>query len=100
MGTSSGLDIVGKAIIVHAGADDFTSQPSGGRRADASVAARLSWSSSECSLRARTRLSPSRSRTAEAVHHHLPRGGHSRYLVVADANRDLVRFKITRRRRW
>lgn len=29
MGTGSELDIVGKAIIVHAGADDFTSQPSG-----------------------------------------------------------------------
>ena len=29
MGTGSDLDIVGKGIIVHAGADDFTSQPSG-----------------------------------------------------------------------
>ena len=29
MGTGSDLDIVGKAIIVHAGADDFVSQPSG-----------------------------------------------------------------------
>ena len=29
MGTDSDRDVVGKAIIVHAGADDFTSQPSG-----------------------------------------------------------------------
>ena len=29
MGTGSDLDIVGTGIIVHAGADDFTSQPSG-----------------------------------------------------------------------
>ena len=29
IGTGSDLDIVGKGIIVHAGADDFTSQPSG-----------------------------------------------------------------------
>ena len=29
MGTGSDLDIVGRGIIVHAGADDFTSQPSG-----------------------------------------------------------------------
>ena len=29
MGTGSNLDIVGRGIIVHAGADDFTSQPSG-----------------------------------------------------------------------
>jgi Cu-Zn family superoxide dismutase len=29
MGTGSIRDIVGKGIIVHAGADDFTSQPSG-----------------------------------------------------------------------
>ena len=29
MGTGSNLDVVGKGIIVHAGADDFTSQPSG-----------------------------------------------------------------------
>ena len=29
MGTGSEFDIVGKGIIVHAGADDFTSQPSG-----------------------------------------------------------------------
>ena len=29
MGTGSDIDIVGKGIIVHAGADDFTSQPSG-----------------------------------------------------------------------
>ena len=29
IGTGSILDIVGKGIIVHAGADDFTSQPSG-----------------------------------------------------------------------
>ena len=29
MGTGSDVDIVGKGIIVHAGADDFTSQPSG-----------------------------------------------------------------------
>lgn len=29
MGTGSELDIVGRGIIVHAGADDFTSQPSG-----------------------------------------------------------------------
>ena len=29
MGTGSDLDIIGKGIIVHAGADDFTSQPSG-----------------------------------------------------------------------
>ena len=29
MGTGSNVDIVGKSVIVHAGADDFTSQPSG-----------------------------------------------------------------------
>ena len=29
IGTGSDVDIVGKGIIVHAGADDFTSQPSG-----------------------------------------------------------------------
>ena len=29
MGTGSGRDIVGKSIIVHAGEDDFVSQPSG-----------------------------------------------------------------------
>ena len=29
IGTDSDIDIVGKGIIVHAGADDFTSQPSG-----------------------------------------------------------------------
>ena len=29
MGTGSDLDIVGKAIVVHAGEDDFVSQPSG-----------------------------------------------------------------------
>ena len=29
MGTGSDIDIVGKGIIVHAGPDDFTSQPSG-----------------------------------------------------------------------
>ena len=29
MGTGSDIDIVGRGIIVHAGADDFTSQPSG-----------------------------------------------------------------------
>lgn len=29
IGTGSILDVVGKGIIVHAGADDFTSQPSG-----------------------------------------------------------------------
>lgn len=29
IGTGSDIDIVGKSIIVHAGADDFTSQPSG-----------------------------------------------------------------------
>ena len=29
MNTGSDKDIVGKAIIVHAGADDFVSQPSG-----------------------------------------------------------------------
>ena len=29
MGTGSDVDIVGRGIIVHAGADDFTSQPSG-----------------------------------------------------------------------
>ena len=29
MGTGSDIDVVGKSIIVHAGADDFTSQPSG-----------------------------------------------------------------------
>ena len=29
IGTGSDIDIVGKGIIVHAGADDFTSQPSG-----------------------------------------------------------------------
>ncbi len=29
MGTGSDLDIVGRGIIVHAGVDDFTSQPSG-----------------------------------------------------------------------
>ena len=96
MGTSSDLDIVGKAIIVHAGADDFTSQPSGvaGGRIGCGEIELV-----ECSLKARTWLSPSRSRTAEAVHHHLPHGGHSQYLVVADANRDRVRFKIRRGRR-
>ena len=29
MGTGSDLDIVGKAIVVHADEDDFVSQPSG-----------------------------------------------------------------------
>ena len=29
IGTGSDVDVVGKGIIVHAGADDFTSQPSG-----------------------------------------------------------------------
>ena len=29
IGTGSDIDVVGKGIIVHAGADDFTSQPSG-----------------------------------------------------------------------
>ena len=29
MGSGSDIDVVGKSIIVHAGADDFTSQPSG-----------------------------------------------------------------------
>ena len=29
IGTGSDIDVVGKSIIVHAGADDFTSQPSG-----------------------------------------------------------------------
>lgn len=29
IGTGSDVDVVGKSIIVHAGADDFTSQPSG-----------------------------------------------------------------------
>lgn len=29
MGTGSDLDVVGKAIVVHAGEDDFVSQPSG-----------------------------------------------------------------------
>lgn len=29
MGTGSDIDIVGKGFIIHAGADDFTSQPSG-----------------------------------------------------------------------
>ena len=29
IGTGSAIDVVGKSIIVHAGADDFTSQPSG-----------------------------------------------------------------------